>query len=249
MSKTISNDDARDGFRTCGFDRFAADNERLAELVDWYVAVFNARGAGEWGEHWTPETAREKILADVASEAGRTLITTWRAQGALAGVSLVFVDRAADVLKVKDLPPACRDAAVLSSVRAKLSRLLGAATVVAQYRELGIRREFRSGLDPVARLMLDPGLASMEMGAEYVCYWTSKHSRLYPIVLGLSMVPVHDFGDRDGDVLMVGDCAWLSRCLRFPRPLLKAVIALRLAWLKISGRYRITDGCREGSHP
>ncbi len=247
MRKNAVSDGRTDGFETGSFRDYAGDPARAAELIDWYISVFNAKGDGEWGEHWTPDAVRSKLFADIDAEAGRALIATWRVGGDLAGLSLLFVDRAAEVLSLKDLPPACREPAVLAAARDRLVRLVGSDTVVAQYRELGIRCEFRSGLDPVARLMLDPGLASMELGARYVCFWTSKNSRLYPIVIGLSMVPVHDFGDAAGDVLVVGSCAWLSRCLKFPRPLLKAVIAVRLAWWKIVGERLNERGTDHGS--
>jgi hypothetical protein len=218
-----------DGFATKLLSDALREPGFAVELVNWYLGVFNAKGTDEWGERWTPETAHRKLIGDTAGEHERTLVTTWRLNGRLVGACLVFVDQADRVLRLSDLPSGSQSPERLADCRRNLDWLIGLGPTVAQYREIGILKEFRRGWEPVMHLMLDPGSTSMDLwDAKYVLYWTSRKRRMYPIMCGLDNRIVYDFRDREANLLMGEYAAEMRRRLSLPAEHCRAMIAERL---------------------
>jgi len=218
-----------DGFRTQIMSEALRESGFAEDLVSWYVAVFNSKGDGEWGERWTPESARRKLIDDTVGEHERTLVTTWRVGGKLVGACLVFVDRADRVLRLRDLPPGLQTPERLADCNRNLDWLISPRPLVAQYREIGILKEFRRGWEPVMRLMLDPGAASIDLwDAKYVLYWTSRKRRMYPIMCGLDNRIVYDFRDAEANVLMGEYTSEMRRRLSLPAEQCRAMIVERI---------------------
>ena len=233
-----------DGYFVQRLSEALRDRGFLREVAACYVAIFNARGPGEWSEDWTPESARRKLFEEAAVDADRSYLATWRVRGVLAGLCISYAAPVPRSLRLTDLPPACQQPGCLDAVLAKLSGELGGERVIAQYRELGIRREYRRGLEPVASLMRLPGNPLHDAGASHVIFWTSSRSRLYPIVLGVGFRPFYRFDDPPANVLMIGEAAAIRRRLELPTTLLKAAIAARIVWLKLRERFRIAGSRR-----
>lgn len=229
MAKTVNTPGHRqDGFFTQEFSQAVQDTDFVDELINWYIQVFNDRSSGEWAESWTPEQVRQKLIIDTAGQWYRSLITSWRHQGDLVGATIVFVERADRVLKRSDLPPGCQTDARLAEVNRHLDWLIGADPLVVQYRELGIVRQFRQGFAPVGKLIADSAAAAIARGARYGCWWTSRQSRLFPIVIGLDCRVAYDFQDDGGNVLMIGECDQTHRRLCQPPAKINQMLAERL---------------------
>ncbi len=228
-----------DGFFTQRLSLAAASRRLVADVVAWYLEVFNARGFGEWGETWTPASAERKLFTDLADVADRSLITTWRVDGKVVGACILSVGRTEDVLAARDLPPGRQDSRTLEAVMKNVTWVVGRGQCVAQYREIGIIRAYRSGWQPILRLMMDPGVTAIETwGAAYQLFWTGKRARLYPIMAGLECRIIYDFGDAMGNVLM-GDDIWATRRrLSEDEATVRAMIAERLEQTGALSHYR-----------
>jgi hypothetical protein len=228
-----------DGFFTQRLSMAAANRRLVADVVAWYIDVFNARGSGEWGEAWTPETAERKLFSGLADVADHSLLTTWRVAGRVVGASIVSVGLTEDVLTVRDLPPGRQDGRTLEAVMKNVFWVAGRRQLIAQFREIGIVREFRSGWQPVVRLMMDPGVMTIETwGTSYQLFWTSKRARLYPIMAGVESRVIYDFGDAAGNVLMGDDIKDTRRRLSEDESTVRAMIAERLEQTGALSHYR-----------
>jgi hypothetical protein len=204
----------------------AGDPLFIDEMVGWYIGVFNAAGPGEWNEHWTPEEVRRKPFLDAANDGGTSIVTSWRKDGILAGLAVVYVADADTAVTERDLPAGLREHRHLDAVVSRL-RWFSGSTKVAHFRELGILKQHRSGLEPVIRLLVEPLSRAGSAGAEFSCCWTSKGSRLYPLIKGLDIREIHDFGDPDGHILMGDDIASVVRRLRMPEQVILAMLSRR----------------------
>lgn len=220
-----------DGFHTQTLAEAAKDPQFLQEIVECYIAIFNADGEGEWREAWTPETAAKKLFDVPAEEAARSYLTSWRFIGQLAGFSLVNVDAAETVIPVRELPPSVQTEDHRREAAMHQAWLAGPGAKTCFFREIGIRPEFRIGLEPVVRLMHDPSAAASVDGASFVSFWTSRDSKLFPIVLGLDARAIYDFGDKVRNVLMGDDLACTLRRFRSPLPDMTRMIKERLKQL------------------
>jgi len=232
MLRTVRSPTA-EGFCTQKLSAVLQDPDLTAEVARCFTAIFSDRGRGEPAEDWEVETVRRKLFLAPAPDAERSYLTTWRLGGVVAGLCLTYFDRVGRSFRLSDLPPGSRDQATLDIVLAKLVEAAGADSLLIQYREMGIRREFRRGLDPVLPLIMGPGEPPHRAGAEYVAFWTSSRSRLYPILVGLGLHPIHRFGDAAGNRLMFGSAALMQRRLSRPAWLIKTMIAGRLGLLKV----------------
>lgn len=210
MENALSHRD--DGFFTQTLAEALTDAAFIDELVDCFMAVFNASGEGEWQEAWTVESVRNLLINDAPQNAHRVFLATWREGGALAGFSLVEIGGFDEVLRLSDLPPNHRTVEHLEGVKRQIEWLAGPKPVIVNQREIGIRQEFRKGLEPIVRLLLDP----MERGPEdaYICNWTSRKAKLMPIILAMDVRVVYDFKDEAQHVFIGEDVKHLRRRLR-----------------------------------
>jgi hypothetical protein len=215
-----------DGIFTQTLAEAASDPSFIDEMVAWYIGVFNAAGPGEWNEHWTPEEVRRKPFLDAANDGSASIVTSWRKDGVLAGLAVVYVGDADTAVTECDLPTGLRERRHLEAVVERL-RWFAGGTQVAHFRELGILTAYRSGLGPVVRLLVDPLSRAGDAGAEFSCCWTSKGSRLYPLIKGLDVREIHDFCDPDGHILMGDDVASIVRRLRMPEQVILAMLSRR----------------------
>ncbi|MEY4744272.1 MAG: hypothetical protein RL272_217 [Candidatus Parcubacteria bacterium] len=193
-----------DGIKTLSLKEVAADPRLVDDVIGWYIAVFNAKGPGEWNEDWTPEQVRKKLFEDTAAEADRSFVALWRKDGVLAGVHIICLMPAAGAIIARDLPPGFQDEATVAAVTRQLEWIAGPSAVVAMFRELGIRQEFRKGIDPflgMTRAILQVGLSA---GATFGCFWTSRDSNIFPIMIGYGAEVLYDFGDEKKHVF-IGD--------------------------------------------
>jgi len=228
-----------DGFFTQRLSLAAASRRLVADVVAWYMDVFNARGSGEWGEAWTPETAELKLFTGLADVADRSLITTWRVDGRVVGAAILSVGLTEDLLTARDLPPGRQDSRTLEAVMKNVFWVVGRGRQVAQFREFGIIREYRRGWQPIVRLMMDCGVTAIEtLGASYQLFWTGKRARLYPIMAGLGCQVIYDFGDTMGNVLMGDDIFAMRRRLSENEATVRAMIAERLEQTGALSHYR-----------
>jgi len=233
MKPRTARSSREDGFFVQRLTDVLLDPAFMAEVADLYVAIFNAKGQGEWGESWTRASAIMKLFGQTADDADRCHLATWRVAGQLAGLCLTYANRTMESIRPADLPPEARSSAVLDVVLAKLMLACGEDVLVLQYRELGIRREHRGGIEPIAALILLSGYPANDAGAGPAVFWTSSKSRLYPIVIGLGLEPLHRFGDPDDNVLLVGPSGVMRSRLELAPRRLAATIGLRLAWRRI----------------
>ncbi len=231
-----------EGFCTQKLTAVLQDQRLVTEVAECFTAIFNQRGRGEPAEDWTAETARRKLFLVPAPDTDRSYLTTWRLNGRLAGLCLTIQERAKLAFRLNDLPPGSRSPEMLNLVLAKLVKAAGADSLLIQYREMGIRRECRCGLQPILSLIMGPGGPPLEAGAAYVAFYTSSRSRLYPIVVGLGLQPIHCFDDPADNRLMFGSAVLMQRRLSRPAWLIKAMIAARLGLLRIgSFVHRLSD--------
>ena len=228
MSLRTTGSPQEDGFCTQKLTAVLKDPALVTEVADCFTAIFNDRGRGEPAEDWTAETARRKLFLAEATDADRSHLTTWRVKGRLAGLCLTCFDRTKRSFRVSDLPPGCRDQATLDEVLAKLTEAAGADTLLIQYREMGIRRDCRGGLQPVLSLIMGPGGPPHAAGAAYVAFYCSSRGRLFPLVVGLGLQPIHRFGDAADNRLMFGSTALMQRRLSRPAWAVRTMIAARL---------------------
>ena len=212
------------GFFTQQLSTAAADQSVADEVTDCYMRVFNATGEGEWQESWTKEATLQKLFLDPAADAPRSFLTSWRVNGELAGFGIAFVDDVDKAVALRDLPPGLQTQERLDAIRRNLV-WLGGKGKLCNYRELGIRREFRSGLAPVLQLIHDPLEKSATLGAQFSCCWTSRQSRLFPIISSMDVRMIYDFQDPAGHVLMGEDVA--HACRRFSLPPKEVAVMMR----------------------
>jgi len=217
------------GIQTLSLKEIAADPSLVEDVIGWYIAVFNATGPGEWGENWTPEQVRKKLFEDTAAEADRSFVAMWRKDGVLAGVDIICLMPVADAVTPRDLPPGLQDAATLANVNRHLEWAAGPKATIAMFRELGIRPEHRKGLQPVIGMTQGVMAAGLAAGATYGCFWTSKTSNLYPIMVGYGVDVIYDFGDEKGHVFMGDHLDHSYRRFCAPAPLAGQMIAERSA--------------------
>lgn len=184
-----------DGFFTQRLDEAAKDPLFIDEMVDWYIGVFNASGPGEWNEHWTPDEVRRKPFLNVADHGTTTFFATWRVNGVIAGLNCACLGAPRKVVSLTDLPPGLQAAEHLDPIAARLEWFAGHDATVSFYREMGIRKEYRSGLEPVLGLMANAMIAARAAGSTFGCFWTGKDSKFYPIVRGVDIRDIYEFGD------------------------------------------------------
>lgn len=201
------------------------------EVSRAWCAIFNAQGEGEWNEGWKTDQAHEKLFIVPADDFDRSIITTWRNHGEIAGLSIIFIERIDRVMVVRELPPGHQSPKVLAAVLRNLEWVAGPDAIVIQHREFGIRPEYRAGLEPVCRLISDADRAAVARGADYGIYWSSKHARLYPLTAGLDVHPIFDF--RDGTILVGDHIHAVLRRLATPTPQLAAMIGERRLHVKL----------------
>jgi hypothetical protein len=231
MSLDKTDDRRQDGICVTRMSEAVIDGGFVDEIIALYIAIFNSKGEGEWGEQWTSDQVRKKLFEDVAAELGRSLVTTWRVGGALVGFSIVFIDPVATAVAIRDLPPGLQDGNVLAAVNRNLQWITGPDAIILHFREMGIRKEGRGGLAPVTRLLTDPGDVAYAGGATHHCYWTSRRSRLYPIVAAHDFHVVFVFGDTADNVLMSGDLGDALRRLKLSTAQGGAILAERMCHL------------------
>lgn len=244
MSLRTSDSPHEDGFCTQKLTVVLKDSALVTEVAECFTAIFNDRGRGEPAEDWTDETARRKLFLAAAPDTDRSHLTTWRVQGRLAGLCLTYFDRTARSFRLNDLPPGCRSQEVLDLVLEKLAVAAGPDSLMIQYREMGIRRSCRRGLQPVLSLIMGPGVPPLRAGADYVAFYCSSRGRLYPIVVGLGLQPIHDFGDAADNRLMFGSAVLMQRRLTRPAWMIRTMIAVRLGLRKIGSVIHAVDGRR-----
>lgn len=190
------------GIVTLSLKEIAADASLADDVIGWYIAVFNATGPGEWNEHWTPEQVRQKLFTDTAGEADRSFVAMWRKDGVLAGADIICLMPVETAVTPRDLPPGHQDETTLEAVNRHLLWAAGPGATVAMFRELGIRPEYRKGLEPVIGLTQGVMKAGLDAGATFGCFWTSKASNLFPIMIGYGVDVLYDFGDEKQHVFM-----------------------------------------------
>jgi hypothetical protein len=219
---------SEDGFFTQTLAAAASDKAIVNELVAWYIKVFNDQGPGEWGESWTPDQVRHKLFWATQAEHHNATVTSWRTGGVLAGATFAVYGRSDQVLKVSDLPPAKQDPALLAEVLDHLDWLIGSEATVIHYRELGILREHRQGPAPVLKLFSDTADEAWRRGVDYGYWWTNKHGRLFPLVVGVGGQIAYDFHDERGNVLMLASCPQTVRRLHEPPARIMKMMLARL---------------------
>lgn len=235
MSKHKDASDHRaDGYLTQRMSEAIRCPDFVDDVIDWYIRVFNDQAEGEWAESWTPDQVRKKLFADTASQHDRSFIVSWRDGGVLAGATIIYVDTVDRLLGLADLPPNHQTPEQLADINRHLDWVFGPGVRVAQYRELGVVRQHRQGIGPVGQMIARSLVSAIQEGARYGVWWTSKSSRLFPIVSGLENRVGYDFNDSQGHVLMYGECDQVLRRLNQPEAMIKRMIADRLKRMGLS---------------
>ncbi|KPJ86107.1 hypothetical protein AMJ57_00455 [Parcubacteria bacterium SG8_24] len=206
----------------------AADPTVAAETIEAYIRIFNAAGADEWNESWTEAQVRRKLFEETAPEADRCCLTLWRFGGQVAGLSLALLCEPLDSLTVRDLPPSFQGRQHLEGFRKHLSWIAGPKAKLVVYRELGIIPEYRGGLEPIIGLVIEPLSRARRAGANFGCFWTSRRSRLYPLMVGYGLRLIYDFHDPDDHVFMGDDLKNGWRRFRTAPAVARDLIAERL---------------------
>ena len=80
--------------------------------------------------------------------------------------------------------------------------MAGTTATHAYFRELGIVKQHRGGIEPVLGIMLEPCRRGRKEGADFGFYWTSKDSRLYSLMIAFGMRVLYEFGDPERTVLL-----------------------------------------------
>lgn len=194
--------------RTLTMGEVVADRALMDEIIACYIAIFNATGAQEWGEQWTPEAVQKKLFDDVAATQDRTYVTTLRTDGTLTGLSITVLGPASATIVAAELPAGHQTEAEAEAVRQAIGRQVAAADPgVIYFRELGIRQEFRGGLKAVLGLILDAVPLFRAYDPQWAGCWTSRQSRVFSFLSAFQLQVVHDFQDAAGLVFIGNDFA------------------------------------------
>ena len=216
----------------------ASDEEFVAAFVDCYISVFNSDGDGEWNESWSREQVREKIFGVAPEVAEKTRVVTASLDAVLTGFSVVHVDVMDKALGLQDLPPHLQTQELLTEVKRHLVWLAGEDPVVCNFKEVGIRKEHRQGPSAVMKLFSDAYASSLELGAEFACWWTSRNSRMYYLAMSLDGRLVYDCGDKEGHLMMGEEVKHALRRITTPGKELVRMLGERLKHHGIHNPYR-----------
>ena len=118
-------------------------------------------------------------------------------------------------------------------VKKHLDWLIGPDTAIAHYRELGIIRKYRNGIEPVYQLFAHSLPEENTSEVQHSCFWTSKKSRLFPIMTGLGGCIAYNFDDEMHNVFMFYECAQSYRQMKMPIKKIAAMIAARCRQLGV----------------
>jgi hypothetical protein len=205
-----------EGFFTQTMAEMVKNPKDIDELVGAYLAVFNATGPGEWNESWTADCARRALVDGAAAWLDCTCVTTWRSGGTLAGFSIALWSPPACFDWEQLVPPSLRGRAAPDAVSRSVLAVAGSAPALVFFRDLGIRPECRTGLQPIRELLAGNFRAAIPAGATFGCFRTSMHCRLFPIMASAGISVVYTFNDPAGYVIMARELVPAAAELKLP---------------------------------
>ncbi|MFH1047327.1 MAG: hypothetical protein V1738_03410 [Patescibacteria group bacterium] len=186
----------------------AKDPVRVAQLIKCYQEVFNDQSEGEWAENWTEQQVHdEKLFCDPPHEWGDCYVTLLTIGGQTAGMTITKLAPVQTIITAKNFPPEPElcDSRIIDAVARNLIWISGPGCLMTMYRELGIVKQFRGGPEPVVALMRVPLEKAISRGSAYCCFWTSRKTPVYGIMLAFGAHVFYDFKDEKQQVFMYGD--------------------------------------------
>lgn len=222
----------QDGFATVRLSEVASDQSVLDQLIGCFIGAFNATGESEWGETWTEETARHRLIVAPGDEIERTNAAIWCKDGKMKGFALTLVGDPDVLVRESEMPSGHNDSASVEAVRRNLDWLAGPIAKLMFGREVAIPPENRAKGDirPVQGLMYHSVHAALLEGADYFITWIIKGCKVYPIYLGIGTELVYDFMDAKRHMFVGTRTLQATRRLSSPPKEFVKMIAERSRW-------------------
>ncbi|MDD5252253.1 MAG: hypothetical protein PHT12_06565 [Patescibacteria group bacterium] len=186
------------------------------ELVEAYMAVFNAVGPGEWHEAHTPDGARRLLVDDSASEANQTHVTTWRQDGGIRGFSVVLCLPKGRFDWRHLVPATIRGSGLPGGLLEAMEASSRNASGIAYFKELGVVQEHRKGIRPMREILACGYRIAVEANADFMCCRTSKRSSFFLLMSKVGVPTVFDFNDAVGHVIMADGLCLVRQKLGVP---------------------------------